>query len=480
LLREFITPIILVSADVFPGTNDEPLVINYYDNYANCPVCQDPSYQFFAGESWGTTVSNEPFQKSDRVKGLTVASSVKVLGSNQWLHSVSYFNRHQQKIQAISTNPRGGTIRSSTLVDYSGKLLKSISVIDGITTTRRFDYDHAGRVLKTYHQINQQKEVVLSASEYNSLGQSIGLNLHSVNGEPYLQSVDYRQNIRGLPTRINNTQIAGNKDAGDPEPDYFAMEFDYTNSFGSGSSPRRDGLYSAVKWKSDLGKKEQVYNFDYGGLNFLTQASYKMKNNNHGSPSWSSWIGRYNETISYDLNGNILSLARNGDTTRTIDQLSYVYTNGNSSNQLQYVNDSQVAEGFNNGNAGTDDYAYDINGNLTQDKNKSINSILYNELDLVKKVLFGNGSYVENFYAADGSKVKTVFYNGVNQSTLKTEYAGNFVYMNDALQLIHHEEGRLVPPSYENLVANPTREANGTEGFTPSGNVTVYFRLSEW
>ena len=53
----------------------------------------------------------------------------------------------------------------------------------------------------------------------------------------------------------------------------------------------------------------------------------------------------------------------------------------------------------------------------------------------------------------------------------KTDYDGAFVYLNNELLIIHQPEGRIVPPAYDNLIAN--KEADGTAGFNASGNVTV-------
>jgi RHS repeat-associated protein len=57
---------------------------------------------------------------------------------------------------------------------------------------------------------------------------------------------------------------------------------------------------------------------------------------------------------------------------------------------------------------------------------------------------------------------------------LKTDYSGNYLYVNDELQIIFHEYGRLVAPSFSNLISNTaTREANSLEGYTASQDVTL-------
>ncbi len=47
------------------------------------------------------------------------------------------------------------------------------------STTRRFEYDHAGRLLTTWHKVGSNAEVLLARNEYNELGQLIDKKLHS-------------------------------------------------------------------------------------------------------------------------------------------------------------------------------------------------------------------------------------------------------------------------------------------------------------
>jgi RHS repeat-associated protein len=456
------------AADIFPNANDEALVISYYDTYNDCSICQDVNYQFVS-EAWGVS-SNEPFQKFTRIKDKTVAGSVKVVGtSGQWLNTVTYYNRQGQAIQTVSSNHVNGIERHSTLPDFSGKTLRALTTYLGMaipvsTILRRFDYDHMGRVLKTYHQINNQPEVVLSANEYNELGQVVDKSIHSVAGSPYLQSVDYRYNIRGASLQMNST--AG--DAGDPAPDYFRMEMGYENTFGALNSARYDGAVSGMKWKQDLSTKEKGYGFNYDNQGWLTAANYKLNN----SDNWLSQNGYYNEDgLSYDFNGNIKTLSRKQKTSAVsapvIDQLAYNY--GSGGNKLFGVTDSAPAadraKGFKDTNTTGDDYVYDINGNLVQDKNKKF-TITYNFQNLPDRITFTNNSYIQYMYDAGGTKLRQAYYDSTLTLKIKTDYIGELMLLNDQLQLVHHEEGRAIPADYTNLIPNPTREGGSLEGYT--------------
>jgi len=475
-------------AAVFPTSNEEPLVITYYDNYNLCDFCQNAPYQFVA-ETFGTS-SNEPFQKSDRIKGQAVAGSVKIIGSSpaKWLNSVTYYNRHGQAIQSIGDDHLGGRHRTSTLVDFSGTTLAAVSTYSGLsipvsTVKRTFEYDHVGRLLKLNHQINTQPVVTLVANEYNEAGQLVDKKIHSVAGSPYLQSIDYRYGIRGQMTKINS--MTGT-DSGDPN-DYFSMELGYENFLASNgaiqvnlNSKRYDGMVSGLRWRNDLTAKEQGFAYTYNNLGWLNSSTFKFNSNN----GWGSQAGFFNEdAIDYDYNGNIQLLNRKQKTSAAsapvIDQLQYKYTAGtgtDSGNKLFRVTDSapeaDKAKGFKDGVNSDDDYAYDINGNMIRDKNKDI-TVTYNLLNLTDRVTFSDNSYIQYVYDAGGAKLSQSLYNPASQLQSKTDYVGGLVLLDGLVQFLLHEEGRALLPDNNNLVAAPAREANSLEGFTANQDVTL-------
>ncbi|PWG77830.1 hypothetical protein DDR33_25435, partial [Pararcticibacter amylolyticus] len=110
--------------------------------------------------------------------------------------------------------------------------------------------------------------------EYNELGQVVDKKLHSTNsGSSYLQSVDYRYNIRGQLTSINNSSLTAD-DRNDDTNDVFGMEVLYDQQEAAiGSSPYYNGMISAVKWKAKDPQggspKERSYRFEYDNLQRL-------------------------------------------------------------------------------------------------------------------------------------------------------------------------------------------------------------------
>jgi hypothetical protein len=135
-------------------------------------------------------------------------------------------------------------------------------------------------------------------------------------------------------------------------------------------------------------------------------------------------MNNYKEEVNYDKNGNITDLGRTGgyegsDYEIEIDKLVYVYDTNNKNQLIKVTDNSYSSDGFaeNKDPNGTsnDDYAYDANGNMTRDDNKTITNISYNHLNLPVVITFLNNhnknTKIEYLYDATGKKVsKKVHY----------------------------------------------------------------------
>src|SRR5690606_42064875 len=68
----------------------------------------------------------------------------------------------------------------------------------------------------------------------------------------YVQSIDYRYNIRGWLTSINNAELTNTPLTNDDTDDLFGMELLYNNEDPAlGNSVQFNGNISAVKWRSE-------------------------------------------------------------------------------------------------------------------------------------------------------------------------------------------------------------------------------------
>ncbi|MCE7864499.1 MAG: hypothetical protein DYG99_13235, partial [Bacteroidetes bacterium CHB5] len=333
------------------------------------------------------------------------------------------------------------------------------------TITRRFEYDHAGRLLKTWHKLDAQPEILLALNEYNELGQLVDKKLHSTvsNASNAKQSVDYRYNIRGWLTSINNAQLENDGSTNNDTGDLFGMNLHY-NTTELGNTALYNGNISAIAWSNNQGldsTKQNGYVFTYDALNRIKSSQFKEKN----TTTWSTPANNaLAETgLLYDLNGNITQLQRNDKRlTGWMDNLAYTYTG----NQLMRVTDAgDDFAGFIDGQPGTsNDFTYDPNGNMINDQNKGIgdtgNRITYNYLNLPETVTKGLNS-IRYIYDAGGRKLAQVTTFGSQQK--QVDYAGEFQYENDHLQFINHEEGRIAMAGNKTIF---THDGATTTGIT--------------
>ena len=420
--------------NAFPQSSiTEVLSINYYDEYNNdlTTAVANPGTT-----SFGVTISTS-------TKSLPTGSKVKVLDTNNWITSVTYYDNKGQAVYVGSKNDELGTtdIIESDL-DFTGKVLETKTTHsksgNTIEITDAFIYDHAGRMLIQTQTITGEILETIINNTYDELGQLESKGVGGIAASP-LQTVDYTYNIRGWLKQINDVEQLGN--------DLFSFKINYNTKDIIGSQlyrPLYNGNISETIWKTVNDQTNSVeargYAYRYDKLNRILQGDYGVRN----AGVYNLSQGFDSRGISYDRNGNILGLTRIGNGFE-IDNLVYSY-NGN---QLLKVDDNSTGtptEGFNDGSTVGDDYTYDANGNMIEDKNKGITSITYNHLNLPSTVTFANGS-ISYIYDASGVKLKkTVNDNGILTTT---KYAGSFIYEEDGtgenLRFFSHPEGYVEP-----------------------------------
>ncbi|QSE99204.1 DUF6443 domain-containing protein [Fulvivirga lutea] len=389
------------------------LSITHYDDYnflLNASWDTDGHIFSFASPS-GFNETTTSLTLNDYATG----NKVRILDTDTWLNSVSYFNVDGELVQVVAENHLSGVDRISFQYDFKGQLIKSLlnhsSNTDAVSILEEFEYDHSGRLLNTYHTIDNGARTLLANYAYNELGQVIENNLHGLSSNEYLQSIDYSYDIEGRLRTINNAQLSVspvNNDAND----LFGMELVFgdeaLNVEGTAIDLNYDGQITAMKWNTDFpddGKKQQIYGYKYDDENQLTNAYYAS-----GS-SYTSEAGLFSvKNVVYDRNGNIESLKRYGKlngSKELLDDLTLTY----SGNKLVKVEDAGSEQGFNNGTTGIDDYGYDNAGNMKYDLNRSITNIQYNILNLPTSITHDN-KRIDYIFDATGNKISTKYLNG--------------------------------------------------------------------
>ena len=442
-------------------TNFKLLTVNYYDDYdyPNAP-------------SIPTTIEGQDVL--DNTKGLATGNWIRAVTTADQTAGETTTTFYDTKARPISiylqNHLSGHTITDSKL-DFTGKAAYTItrhkrtSGDNELTITEEFTYSPQDRLLTHTHQINGGVVQLLADNTYDNLGQLTQKNVGNNTANP-LQKVHFTYNVRGWLTGIND--ITDLQHDSDPV-DLFAFKINYNNQPGNSQvEALYNGNIAETFWKTGADNTERSYGYQYDDLNRLSAAIY-AKNG--------AVTDMYNENLTYDKNGNIKLLNRNGDIdpqigTNSIDALVYTYPAN--SNQLSKVADnSNNSSGFNDFNKTGDDYSYDVNGNMITDKNKNITGIAYNQLNLPKKITFGTNNTIEYIYNATGQKLdKIVTENGV---VTTTNYLGGFQYSYvDNGGYVPDDPGDTDPPidGYD-PVPNPGGGANRASGVQQAFSVNT-------
>ncbi|MEO1803894.1 MAG: DUF6443 domain-containing protein, partial [Bacteroidota bacterium] len=188
--------------------------VTYYDDYNfNNDPAKVADFAPIAEASLPNLVNEVDY----RTRGMVTGVKVKVLSPDPdmptWLTTVTFYDTYGRELQTQSDNHLQyngsyGWDRMSYSYNFVGEMLQSVHThSDGDASTQiieRMEYDHRGRLLKQYHQVDNQPEILMVANSYNELGELVEEKLHSQNGGAnFLQTVDRRYNIRGWLTDIN-------------------------------------------------------------------------------------------------------------------------------------------------------------------------------------------------------------------------------------------------------------------------------------
>ncbi|WP_333597088.1 DUF6443 domain-containing protein [Chryseobacterium flavum] len=411
------------SAVASPSSNiAQILSVNYYDSYP-------------PGSPAVTNVFAQPLLKDDpsqnrSTKGLPVASYVKNIEDDNWTKTYTWYDTKGRVIGSRSINHLGGYTIVNHKLDFSGTVLQTNTYHKRLATdTQRniveyFTYDSQNRLTMHRHKVDSNPVEILAQNKYNELSQLENKKVGGVVATSPLQQIDYKYNIRGWMTKINDPSNLNGK--------LFGYEIRYHNPINpTNAAGRYNGNIAEIDWNSNSDPLLKRYNFEYDPLNRLKNAFYKEPVTGNS--------GNFDEYLTYDLNGNITNLKRTAVpplqlTPKLVDNLDYEL----SGNRLTKITENALNDtGYEGGNNIID---YDANGNMINMKDKGIGSIAYNHLNLpynfsiTEKDIMGN--YVNiglsYLYRADGVKLRKTYITGggKGQSTtnILTDYLDGFQY----------------------------------------------------
>ncbi|WP_164466274.1 DUF6443 domain-containing protein [Chryseobacterium carnipullorum] len=408
--------------DYFPSDTKSILSVNYYDTY--------PNYSFnpaFPTTILGQAIMTDNQNASVNTQAMPTLGLVKNMEDDNWTKSYVYYDKKGRSVGTYTINHLGGYTRTETELDFAGVAKQSKVYHKRLTTdtekviSQSFEYDNQNRMMKHRHQVDSGPVELLTENTYNELSQ---LSNKKVGGG--LESIDYQYDIRGALTKVNDPAALGTR--------LFGYSLKYQNPEYANVAPgKSNGNISEVDWKSASDGILKRYSYVYDPLNRLKDAIYAepgstVPHNNN-----------YNEYVTYDLHGNIKTLQRNafpvfGTTSTLVDNLVYEYTG----NRLDKVIENAMNDtGYEGGNNVID---YDVNGNMTTMKDKGIQSIGYNFLNLpdhyaiTQTTILGTNSYsLDYLYRADGTKLRKTYFapssrRGSSDTTSITDYLDGFQY----------------------------------------------------
>ena len=207
--------------------------------------------------------------------------------------------------------------------------------------------------------------------------------------------------------------------------DLFAYQLDFE------TKNRFDGNIAGQSWRNKRTSGVNHYSYTYDEGKRLRNAHF------NGFGNFSTPL------VSYDLNGNVQQLHRNGTSdslNKAVDRLQYFY----SGNKLLAVTDTVTwnanSGDFRDGNTSGNDFDYYSSGNLKADLNQGITSILYDSyLNLPTQINLSGGRWIKKYYDGAGNLLKRE--NSAGETWI---YVGSIIYRNDSLYQTATPEGRAI------------------------------------
>ena len=353
--------------------------------------------------------------------------------------SAVYYDSRDRAVQSVATNHLGGTDRSWTEYDFTGRPLRvrsehrtpAMGADSAVVRTERRTYDRFGRELTLSHRYGdgaESREVTVRTNTYDAVGRLLTESL----GDAAERTYEY--DVRSRPVAIT------------------AYNYRQKLGFTYGGNVSR-----MTWWAYGPNETERSYTYSYDALSRLTEARYT---------DGEGGTGRYDVTYSYDLNGNVTALQRsglydNGSLKKygLIDNLTLEYEG----NMLRRVTDGcgagpfyQGAYHFVDGADETQEYTYDGNGNTTMDLNRRVTAVGYDTNNRPRLIEFDGGSSTAYLYDAAGLKRLTVHRVATERpsvpgaepqepelSMTRTDYCGDIIYEDSLLSRINFDGGYL-------------------------------------
>ncbi|AEV99273.1 hypothetical protein A4D02_32245 [Niastella koreensis] len=309
----------------------------------------------------------------------------------------------------------------------------------------RYVYDAENRitnVLTSADSINWDNDAYYQYYDHGPLARAII-------GEQQVQGINYAYNLQGWMKMINpdvntdpaytlkadgSTGSVVGKTAYNVMLNYFKGDYkaisgaasqDANVKLGTEYRPLYNGNISSMAVNIDALHNPLLYNYQYDQLNRLVAMDAWKKNSNDWSDI-SKLNGDFQERVSYDANGNILTYHRNGNTAggKPLDMDKLTYSYKPNTNQLDNVYDT-VPDG--NYDADIDaqaagNYEYDRIGNLVKDNKEGITKVNWTVYGKISRIVKGDSVDICYTYGPDGNRISKTVIKKNSTDTARTWY----------------------------------------------------------
>ena len=371
------------------------------------------------------------------------------------------YDIHGNVLSLVRRNEALGSINSAyTRTDYSFDLISSkVNQVDYQKNQldwfiHRYEYDADNRITDVYSSSDNTFFDHDASYFYYLHGPLSRVEF----GEMKVQGLDYVYSLQGWIKGVNSSTLQTNRDPGRDgltgtvhqnvcrdvtgyNLSYFEGDFKAIGSNTGGSitssnhyTPSTSGtaldnaspsLYNGNIRHMVTALKPFMYNkvnntwsspqamaYKYDQLNRIYNSYAYSGSNVQATNDWggSSSKTEYQEVYTYDPNGNILTLFRNGNNTSlpNMDQFTYIYKTG--SNQLDHVQDLVPNSNYNSDidNQQNGNYDYDAIGNLIKDESEEIANIewtVYGKISKITRTTTSTKPDLEFTYSPDGHRI---------------------------------------------------------------------------
>ena len=398
-------------------TNPVVLSASYYDDYGfiDSQVSSDKRSLMNYSAEYGLT-------KWDYVHGLPTGGAERILGegvTNNFLWSSCYYDKKGNLIQTHTTRASGGVDITTTEMTFTGKpnrthIIHAYGKPEELNEFYEYTYDNWERPDSVTHRLGENaKWITLSKIKYDGIGR---VESDARNGIPAMKtSLTY--NVRSWTKSITGPGLSE------------VMSYENGGQWG--------GNISKITWSAGTGSEEFQDSYSYDGLSRLSNSTRYMT-----SDPTHKFINEYY----YDKHSNIIQSSykeqtgSNGiikkgiwkqfdhDGNRLVSGRIESGVDNPSRYQFEITSNRQVA------------FAYDRNGRLTLSEDQGRNGIQYNAVGYPSLVETEYGGYVQNKYAAGGTRLESRR-TDVEGVTTAMAYEGNEVFENGHRRMLLFDGG---------------------------------------